>query len=147
MYHLFKFLPFDIVYNIFLIKKINIIKNFWIKYLSYKKFILNQILCLPKSNFDINNDLLFNVTDYVTFYYFKKLNIIITGRESYFNQLYYCYYNLYLSINNYPFDIDGDFNIQDFYYTFNRYYLINAAFKFKWSSIINNILISNYYYI
>ena len=128
--------PYDIyLHIIFFIKTsyINTIIKCWKRYYFYKKFIYNSILLLPKIHSIINNDYIFNVTNIKTLFYFKKLNSIITGNESYFNSIHLIYYNLAISVDDYEW-VSG---INNTCYSFNKYYCLYTAIKYNWGDIID----------
>lgn len=133
--NLFYSLPNDIINHIFSFLKIhysNFIILHWRRYYHYKKFIINSIYNLPKFNSIINNHLIFSVISKKTFLLFKKLFTIITGNESYFNQIYNAFYTLAISIDDY----EWASSYNNYYYSYNKYYCISTAFKYNWNNIL-----------
>ena len=128
-------LPDDIQSRIFFFIKISYVNSIiysWRRYISYKKFIIDSIFSLPKFNSFIDNDLIYSVVLKNTFFFFKKLYIITTGNESYFSDIYHSFYLLAISIDDYEW-VYGYYN---YYYSYNKYYCISIALKFKWYDIL-----------
>ena len=104
----------------------------WRRYLFYKKFIINSIYSLPKFNSFIDNDLIYSVVFKNTYFFFKKLYRLTTGNESNFFDIYHCFYHLAVSIDDYEW-VSGQDN---FYYSYNKFFCISIALKFKWYHIL-----------
>ena len=128
-------LPNDIKSHIYFFLKTscaNSIISSWKCYISYKKFIIYSIYSLPKFNSFIDNDLIYSVVFKDTYFFFKKLYYITTGNESYFSDIYHCFYLLAVSINDYEW-VSGNHN---YYYSYNKFHCISIALKFKWYDIL-----------
>ena len=127
-------LPYDIKLHILYFLKIscaNSIISSWRRYFYYKKFIIQSINSLPKFYSFIDYDLVLSVISQNTYFLFKKLYNITTGYESYFYDIYHCFYFLAVSIDDYEWTC-GNYNL---YYSFNKFYCISTAIKFKWDNI------------
>ena len=97
-------LPNDIKSHIFFFVKssyANSIIFYWRRYIFYKNFIIHSIYSLPKFNSFIDNDLIYSVIFKNTYFFFKKLYRLTTGNESYFSDIYHCFYLLTVSIDDY----------------------------------------------
>ena len=128
-------LPNDIKSHIFFFIKssyANSIIFYWRRYIFYKKFIIHSIYSLPKFNSFINNDLIYSVVNKYTHFLFKKLYKLTTGNESYFSNIYNCFYLLAISIDDYEW-VSGHDN---YYYAYNKFHCISIALKFKWNDIL-----------
>lgn len=128
-------LPYDMQNKILFFVKTshaNSIIKAWKRYSNYKKFILFSIYSLPKFYSFIDNHLIYSVVCKKTHFLFKKLYYITTGKESFFNCIYQYFYQLALSIDDYEW-ISAYDNI---YYSYNKFYCISIALKFKWNKII-----------
>lgn len=128
-------LPNDIKSHIYFFVKssyANSIILSWRRYLFYKKFIIDSISSLPKFNSFINNDLIYSVVYKNTYFFFYKLYKLTTGNESYFSDIYHCFYHLALSIDDYEW-VYGHHN---YYYAYNKFHCISIALKFKWNDIL-----------
>lgn len=135
--NLFFSLPDDIINYIFFIVKIshsNCIIYHWRKYFFYKKFIIRYIqYSLPKFYSIINNNLIFSVVSKKHYFFYKKLFNITTGNESYLKYIYFCFYHLALSIQDYEWVSCRD----NYYYSLNRYMCINITTKHNWNRILD----------
>jgi hypothetical protein len=128
-------LPNDIKSHIFFFIKssyANSIIFYWRRYIFYKKFIIHSIYSLPKFNSFINNDLIYSVVNKYTHFLFKKLYKLTTGNESYFSNIYNCFYLLAVSIDDYEWISGWD----NYYYAYNKFHCISIALKFKWNDIL-----------
>lgn len=128
-------LPNDIKSHIFFFVKssyVNSIIFYWRRYIFYKNFIIHSIYSLPKFNSFIDNDLIYSVVFKNTYFFFKKLYNITTGNESYFSDIYHCFYHLAVSIDEYEW-VSGHDN---YYYAYNKFHCISIALKFKWNDIL-----------
>lgn len=132
-------LPTDLKNHIYFFIKThhaNIITRSWRRYFSYKKFIISSIYYLPKILSFIDHDFIFPVYLKNTFFFFKKLFYITTGRESFFYDIYLLFYRLAVSIDDYEW-IHDHYN---YFYSYNKFYSISIATKFKWHNILKLLL-------
>jgi len=128
-------LPNDIKSHIFFFVKssyANSIIFYWRRYIFYKNFIIHSIYSLPKFNSFIDNDLIYSVIFKNTYFFFKKLYRLTTGNESYFSDIYHCFYHLAVSIDDYEW-VSGHDN---YYYAYNKFHCISIALKFEWNDIL-----------
>jgi hypothetical protein len=128
-------LPEDIISHIYFFVKTsyaNSIIYSWKRYFFHKKFILNSIYSLPKFYSFIDDDFIYSVVDKYTYFLFKKLYYITTGKESYFFNIYNLFYILAISIDDYEW-VSGNDN---FYYSYNKFHCISIALKYKWYKIL-----------
>lgn len=133
--NLFFSLPYDIKSHIYFFVKssyANSIIFSWRRYLFYKKFIIDSIYSLPKFNSFIDNDFIYSVVNKYTYFFFKKLYRLTTGNEYNFSSIFYCFYLLAVSIDDYEW-VSGHDN---YYYAYNKFYCISIALKFKWNDIL-----------
>jgi len=130
-------LPNDIISHIvFFVKSacVNSIIVSWRRYIFHKKFIITYIYSLPKFySFIDDNDLIYSVISEHTYFFIKKLYYITTGNEIFFTNIYYIFYRLAVSIDDYEWVSGAD----NFYYSFNKYHCISIALKFKWNDILH----------
>jgi hypothetical protein len=129
-------LPDDIlIYIQYIIKSYSITKiiKTYKRYIQYKKFIYSQISNSPVLYSIIDNDLIYDVTHPFTYFYFKQFNKIINGRESYFNHIYTSFYVLAVSIDDY----EWAYGVDNFYYSFNKFFCTSTAYKFNWGNILH----------
>lgn len=138
IYHfmnLFLSLPNDIksyIYSFVKTHYANSIIFAWKRYISHKLFILYSIHSLPKFVSLFDYDLVYSVDQINTYFYFKKLYYLTTGSESYIYDIYRYFYLLAVSLDDYEW-INGNHN---FYYSYNKFYCISIALKFKWNDIL-----------
>ena len=128
-------LPNDIKSHIFFFVKssyANSIIFYWRRYIFYKNFIIHSIYSLPKFNSFIDNDLIYSVIFKNTYFFFKKLYRLTTGNESYFSDIYHCFYLLAVSIDDYEWVYGHD----NYYYAYNKFHCISIALKFEWNDIL-----------
>lgn len=128
-------LPTHIISRIFFFVKtyyVNCIIFYWKRYIFYKKYIFFYIRTLPKYYSFIDYDLVLDVCNKSTLFFFKKLFFLTTGKESYFLSIYKLYYLLAVSIDDYEWS-SGRYN---YYYYYNKYYCILIASKFSWNNIL-----------
>ena len=135
-------LPTEIIQHIQYFVKIhyvNKIKKAWINYISHKLFILDLLYNIIYYPSIINNTSIFNPMSNFTYFYFKKLNNLINGRELYLNDyIKYLYYILALSIDEFQ-----QFNYTtytNYHFQWNLYYCLYNAYKFNWNNIMNFLL-------
>jgi len=128
--------PDDIIYHIdFFIKSsyANTIRNAFIKYFDYKKFIIHNIYHLPSYNSFINNSREhFNICSPRTKFFFHKLYILTTGNESYYNHIITLFSILAYSIHDYEWVSYRD----NHNYSLNKFYCTYIACKFNIQPII-----------
>ena len=134
-------LPNDIKFHIYFFVKssyANYIILSWRRYLFYKKFIIDSIYFLPKLHSYIGNDLIYSVHYKNTYFFFKKLYKLTTGNESYFSDIYHCFYLLAVSIYDYEWNGMPAWSTchDNYYYTYNKFHCISIALKFKWNDIL-----------
>ena len=131
-------LPCDIIQHIYFYVKTyyasSIIKS-WRRYYSFKRFIIDYANDSPVTHSFIDNDYVFIVQSPYTYFYFKQLNKLITGYESYLSSIYFLYYRLAISIDNYEW-VSGAHN---HYYSYNKFFCLETALKFEWEQIIEII--------
>ena len=132
-------LPDEIILHIQYFVKIhyiNKIKKAWNNYISHKLFtldILYNIIYYPSIT---SNNSIFNPMTNFTYFYFKKLNNLINGRELYINDyIKYLYYILAISIDE--FQQLNYTSYTDYYFQWNIFYCLNTAYKFNWNNIID----------
>jgi hypothetical protein len=132
---LFFSLPYDIISHIdFFVKSsyVNSIIISWRRYILYKKFLIHSINSLPKFRSFINNVFIYSVVSKYTYFLFKKLYKLTTGNESYFTSIFNCFHLLAISIEDY----EWVYNNYNFYYSYNKFFCISIASKFKWNNIL-----------
>lgn len=128
-------LPNEIQYKIFNFVKIshvNTIIKAWKRYYNFKKFIINMAYTSPIYNSSVDGDIMYNVSHQFTKYYFNILNNIITGNESYIQNVYVLICAFAISINDYEYYYD----IDDINYSFNKFYCTSISNKLNWHSIL-----------
>lgn len=133
----YELLPPDIILHIDVFVKysyVNYIIAKWRRYYSYKCFIYYSVKNLPKFRSIFHDFNIYFVNNKHTYFYFKKLKQLITGRETYINSIYLLYYQLARSIDDYEWAWNG-YGSRFFHYL-NRNICITVANKFKWDSII-----------
>lgn len=133
--NLFFSLPDDIKSHVYFFVKssyANFIIHYWRKYLFYKKFILYSIYSLPTFLSYIDNDLIYSVVRKDTYFFFKKLFKLTTGKESHLSYIYHRFYLLAVSIDDYEWDSGHE----NYYYSYNKFYCISIALKFQWDDIL-----------
>lgn len=134
-------LPCDIIKRIYFFIETSyaysIIKS-WRRYYSFKRFIFDSANFYPNARSFIDNDYVYalNVvcSPYI-YFYFKQLNKLITGNESYFRSIYLLYYYLAISIHDYEWVYGNDNHC----YSYNKFFCLQIALKFKWEQIIEII--------
>jgi hypothetical protein len=134
----FLLIPFnkDILFHInffFFSYYANIIRKSWINYSYHKNFIIDHIFNLRLIHSMIDNDFIYNVADYFTYFFFKKLTKLTNGREKNFNLIFYFYHTLALSIDDYEWSNGND----NLYYHYNRLFCFSIAHFFNWTSILH----------
>ena len=93
------------------------IKRYWTKYYTYKGFIIDSVLNLPKYTSLIDQNLVLDVSCIQTYFYFKILRRLTTGNESYFKIICSSFYALALSID----DSDWAYQNQNIYWSYNKF--------------------------
>ena len=131
-------LPDDIIQRIYFFIETSyaysIIKS-WRRYYSFKRFIFYCANSSPITNSIVDNDYVFIVRNPFTYFYFKQLNKLITGNESYLSSIYFLFYTLAISIDDYEW-VSGAHN---HYYSYNKLFCLETALKFEWEQIIEII--------
>lgn len=136
MYHLLSIINKDVFFHIqsFIFNfSANTIRFYWLKFFSYKSFIIDCIFNLPLIHSSFDNDFIYDITHPFTLFFFKKLSKLINGREKSFKLIYYFYYTLALSIDDYEWS-NGFFNYS---YHFNRIICLSISQFFNWNHIIH----------
>lgn len=132
------FLPSEIIKHIYFFIETHyassIIKS-WRRYYSFKRFIIDSANDSPLTHSFIDNDYVFIVQSPYTYFYFKQLNKLITGNESYLSSIYFLYYRLAISIDDYEW-VYGSYNHN---YSYNKLFCLDTALKFEWELIIEII--------
>ncbi len=131
-------LPSEIMQHInFFIKTsyANSIIKSWRRYYSFKNFILESANFSPYTRSFFDNDYIFIVRSQYTYFYFKQLNKLVTGNESYIYSIYLLYYSLAISIDDYEW-VSGSNNN---YYSYNKFFCLQTALKFNWNNIMEII--------
>tara|TARA_Y100000816_G_C26093072_1_gene577946 strand:- start:69 stop:485 length:417 start_codon:yes stop_codon:yes gene_type:complete len=128
-------LPDDIIQRIYFFLETSyassIIKS-WRRYYSFKCFIINSTNFSPTIPSFVDNDYVYVVRSPYTYFYFKQLNKLITGNESYLDSIYSLYYCLAVSIDDYEWVTGAD----NFCYSNNKLLCLQTAHKFEWDNII-----------
>ena len=107
----------------------------WRRYYSFKRFIIDYAYDSPVTHSFVDNDYVFIVHSPYTYFYFKQLNKLITGNESYLSYIYFLYYRLAISIDDYEW-VYGSYNHN---YSYNKLFCLDTALKFEWELIIEII--------
>lgn len=134
----FDLLPDDIIQSIYFFIQTSyassIIKS-WRRYYSFKRYIIDYTNFSPTIQSFVDNDYVYVVNSPYTYFYFKQLNKLITGNESYLHSIYWLYYCLAVSIDDYEW-VSGYVN---HYYSYNKFFCLQIALKFEWRQIIEII--------
>ncbi len=136
--HYLNLMPSEIIQHIYFFIKTSYVSSIiksWRRYYSFKRFILDSANFSPTTRSLVDNDYVYVVRSPYTYFYFKQLNKLITGNESYFHSIYLLYYFLAISIDDYEW-ISGAVN---HYYSYNKFFCLQTALKFEWGDIIEII--------
>ena len=131
-------LPSEIIQHIYFFIETSYVSSIikaWRRYYSFKHFIFHYAIYSPITNSIVDNDYVFIVHSPYTYFYFKQLNKLITGNESYLSYIYFIFYTLALSIYDYEW-VYGAYN---HYYSYNKFLCLQTALKFEWYDIIEII--------